>query len=235
MTRGWRIGRRRVNRSVRSPMMMSFTFRTCPTFGHASPSGQSLTPAVNRAGLAPAVRVTSLSAKSKLSLSAKKRRFEQTLNFPKPLQTTLTISRRAGLEAFLARVGFQIQSERGGDNSILAMNKATTTNVTTPLYWAEDDALEKLSKKLGVPKAGALRIGLFELLKVHFPAEAKHLTRARIVSMGKQTALIAIGFFLIGATLNQSMRGNMEGARQARVGLRMVRTTRGFRWEGEMV
>lgn len=103
------------------------------------------------------------------------------------------------------------------------MNKSTTVNVTTPLYWPEDDALEELAKRLGVPKAGALRIGLFELLKVHFPAKAKELTRARINHKVASYVCLAFMPFVIWSAANGAeIRRSNSTLRISRTGREIV-------------
>lgn len=88
------------------------------------------------------------------------------------------------------------------------MNKQTTCNVATPLYWSEADALEELAKQMGMPKAGVLRFGLFELLKVHLPAKAKELTRARITRNAQTTICGAICLFAFLSAYAQSLKRN---------------------------
>lgn len=60
------------------------------------------------------------------------------------------------------------------------MNKATRFDVTVPLLWEEDDALERAAKLHKVPKAGAMRLGLYKLLEEIEPKTVKALLRIRL-------------------------------------------------------
>lgn len=60
------------------------------------------------------------------------------------------------------------------------MNKATTVIASVPLRYIEDDFLNDLSKRLRMPKAGVLRLGLHTLLKQYNPTAADKMLRQRI-------------------------------------------------------
>lgn len=110
------------------------------------------------------------------------------------------------------------------------MNKQMRCDVTTPLLWEEEDALQRIAKKMKTSAAGALRLGLYALLEQHEPQTVKTLVKIRLTR--KQVAGTVCLVILAASWLQAAITGNAVEFRRGRsVCVRVIRTGR-FEFEG---
>lgn len=92
--------------------------------------------------------------------------------------------------------------------------KATTTHASVPLIDGEDQAVDWLADKLGVPRAGVLRVALVELVDKYDHAKAKSLIRERMEHAAKVAAKCAIVLPLIWTFMVRAIDDSFARARR---------------------
>lgn len=95
------------------------------------------------------------------------------------------------------------------------MNKATTTMVSTPMLWAEEDILSQEAKEQGVPRSALMRAAFVEYMKARKPKVAAMLVEIRSQHTRQQVAS-TICLFVLGIVLLQTwQQGGREFSRRS--------------------